>query len=49
MYLSNIRLWDFRKFGSVEDFDIEKPDLDLNFHKGLNVLIGENVKESTRP
>ncbi len=42
MYLSNIKLWNFRKFGSVSDFDIQKPDLNLNFKKGLNVLVGEN-------
>ena len=42
MYLSNLKLWNFRKFGSISDFDIKKPDLDLNFKKGLNVLIGEN-------
>lgn len=42
MYLSNLKLWDFRKFGSTSDFNIKKPDLDLNFKKGLNVLIGEN-------
>ncbi len=42
MHLSNLKLWNFRKFGSTSDFDIKKPDLDLNFKKGLNVLIGEN-------
>lgn len=42
MYLSNLKLWDFRKFGSTSDFNIKKPDLDLDFKKGLNILIGEN-------
>jgi len=42
MYLSNIKLWNFRKFGTEADFDIKKPNLDFNFKKGLNVLIGEN-------
>lgn len=42
MYLWNLKLWNFRKFGSTSDFDIKKPDLDLNFKEGLNVLIGEN-------
>lgn len=41
MYLSNIKLWNFRKYGS-DTFDIDKPNLDLNFTEGLNVLIGEN-------
>jgi len=42
MYLSNIKLWNFRKFGAESEFDIEKPNLDLNITNGLNVLIGEN-------
>lgn len=42
MYLSNLKLWNFRKFGSDEDFDLEKSHLDLNFNKGVNLLIGEN-------
>lgn len=42
MYLSNIKLWNFRKFGSTSDFDINLPNLDLELQKGLNVLIGEN-------
>src|SRR5712671_3945090 len=42
MYLANIKLWNFRKFGSGEEFDIEKPNLSLPLKQGLNVLIGEN-------
>ena len=42
MYLSNIKLWNFRKFGSDGEFELEKPDLDLSFTNGMNVLIGEN-------
>jgi len=42
MYLANIKLWNFRKYGKDTDFDIKLPDLDLNISKGLNVLIGEN-------
>ncbi len=42
MYLSNIKLWNFRKFGSNGDIDLENPDLDLSFTNGMNVLIGEN-------
>ena len=41
MYLSNIKLWNFRKFGSVGDIDLKRPNLDLYFTPGLNVLIGE--------
>lgn len=47
MYLSNIKLWNFRKFGNETDFDLETPDLDLNFTNGLNVLIGENDSGKT--
>lgn len=42
MYLANIKLWNFRMFGSAEDMNLEKPNLDLNFSQGLNVFIGEN-------
>ena len=42
MYLSNIKLWNFRKFGTVGDLDLRRPNLNLQFTKGLNVLIGEN-------
>lgn len=42
MYLANIKLWNFRKYGKVADFNLDSPDLDLNFSEGLNVLIGEN-------
>ena len=47
MYLSNIKLWNFRKFGTKTDFDIEKPSLDLNFTNGLNILIGGNDSGKT--
>jgi putative ATP-dependent endonuclease of OLD family len=42
MYLSNLRLWNFRKFGSDTAFSLDTPNLDLNLNPGLNVLIGEN-------
>jgi len=48
MYLSCLRLWNFRKFGSdSHDVDIEKPDLVVPFTKGVNVLIGENDSGKT--
>ena len=47
MYLSNIKLWNFRKFGNEIPFEIDKPNLDLNFKNGLNVLIGENDSGKT--
>jgi len=42
MHLSNLKLWNFRKFGNNQAIDLEKPNLDLNFTSGINVLIGEN-------
>lgn len=45
MYLSNLKLWNFRKFGSgVDSLDLpnRKPDITIPFTPGLNVLIGEN-------
>ncbi len=42
MYLSNLKIWNFRKFGSDSQVDLTKPNLDLNFTEGVNVLIGEN-------
>lgn len=47
MYLSNIKLWNFRKFGNPSEFELTKPHLDLHFTKGLNVLIGENDSGKT--
>ncbi|CAA6802946.1 MAG: FIG131328: Predicted ATP-dependent endonuclease of the OLD family [uncultured Sulfurovum sp.] len=49
MYLENIKLWNFRKYGTnIEYLDkIETPDLDLTFNKGLNVLIGSNDSGKT--
>lgn len=47
MYLYNIKLWNFRKYGSSKEFDLEKPNLDLNFKNGLNLLIGENDSGKT--
>ncbi|TVZ51235.1 MULTISPECIES: ATP-dependent nuclease [Flavobacteriaceae] len=47
MYLKNLKLWNFRKFGSTGAFDLLKPDLDLIFSKGVNVLIGQNDSGKT--
>jgi len=46
MYLSKLKLWNFRKFGSKK-FDIKKPDLELDFNKHLNLIIGENDSGKT--
>jgi putative ATP-dependent endonuclease of OLD family len=47
MYLSNIKLWNFRKFGSEGEIDLAQPHLDLSLTKGLNVIIGENDSGKT--
>lgn len=47
MYLSNIKLWNFRKFGAAGEIDLDRPHLDLNLTKGLNVIIGENDSGKT--
>ncbi|USL27998.1 ATP-dependent nuclease [Priestia megaterium] len=39
MFLKEIKIWNFRKFGELQD---GKPGLDLQFHKNFNLLIGEN-------
>jgi putative ATP-dependent endonuclease of OLD family len=47
MFLANIKIWNFRKYGAVGDIDLNKPNLDLDFTNGLNVLIGENDSGKT--
>ncbi|AZQ44843.1 ATP-dependent nuclease [Nonlabens ponticola] len=42
MYLKNLKLWNFRKFGSSEKIDLAKPNLNLDFTEGINVLVGKN-------
>ena len=41
MYLSSLKLWNFRRFGS-DSFDPKDPHLEVPFNKGINLLIGEN-------
>jgi len=47
MYLEELKLWNFRKYGSIAKIDLEKPSLIVPFQKGLNVLIGENDSGKT--
>lgn len=44
MYLSKLKLWNFRKYGVGVD---NSPGLVINFHEGVNVLIGENDSGKT--
>ncbi len=47
MFLSNIKLWNFRKFGKDNEFDLNKPHFSLTFTQGLNLLVGENDSGKT--
>jgi putative ATP-dependent endonuclease of the OLD family len=47
MYISELKLWNFRKFGSKEAFDRYRPNLTIPFQKGLNLLVGENESGKT--
>lgn len=43
MYISSLKLWNFRKYGCSSDVTEDIiPHLEVAFNKGLNVLIGEN-------
>lgn len=44
MYLSTLKLWNFRKYVEKPD---GKPGLEVHFHEGVNVLIGENDSGKT--
>lgn len=47
MYISELRLWNFRKYGSHSPFDLKNADLIVPFTRGLSVLIGENDSGKT--
>jgi len=48
MYLAEVNLWNFRKYGIEGDsFETAKPGLSVPFSEGLNVLIGENDSGKT--
>ena len=38
MYLSELKLWNFRKYGSAAPFDRKTPHLTIPFKNGINVL-----------
>ena len=44
MYLSILKLWNFRKYCAMAD---GKPGLEIHFQEGVNVLIGENDSGKT--
>ena len=48
MYLSEVKLWNFRKYGiKGDDYETSDPGVVVNLNKGLNVLIGENDSGKT--
>ena len=43
MYLCELKLWNFRKYGiKGDEFEKAEPGVVVYFNPGLNVLIGEN-------
>ncbi|MCM3673203.1 AAA family ATPase [Peribacillus simplex] len=44
MYLHSLKLWNWRRFGVKEN---NLPGIDIEFNKGLNVLVGENDSGKT--
>lgn len=48
MYLSELKLWNFRKYGSSHDAEgRELPGLHIKFNKDFNLLVGENDSGKT--
>lgn len=48
MYLSELKIWNFRKFGTkTSNNEPDGPGLSLRFNKGLNLLVGENDSGKT--
>ena len=48
MYLSRLKLWDFRRYGiSTGEIGLEHEALDLKFNDGLNLFVGENDSGKT--
>ncbi|QCJ42589.1 ATP-dependent endonuclease [Bacillus sp. S3] len=43
MYLKQLKIWNFRKYGSQNN----EPGLIVNFHKNFNLLVGENDSGKT--
>ncbi|WP_079474039.1 ATP-dependent nuclease [Marinococcus halophilus] len=47
MYLSELKIWNFRKYGQIEKDGEVHPGLSLKLNKGFNLLVGENDSGKT--
>lgn len=47
MYLSQLKLWNFRRYGASGSFDVNSPHITIHFKEGINLLIGENDSGKT--
>ncbi|MBS1587516.1 MAG: AAA family ATPase [Bacteroidetes bacterium] len=47
MYLSLLKLWNFRKYGAAGNIDLDSPHVELPLKNGLNLLVGENDSGKT--
>ena len=47
MYLAELKIWNFRKFGQIETKDGISPGLHLEFNQDVNLLVGENDSGKT--
>lgn len=48
MYLAEVKLWNYRKYGiNGDDYETSLPGVSVSFNEGLNVLIGENDSGKT--
>ena len=42
MFLSELKIWNFRKYGQFEIDGDKKPGLHIHFNENLNLIVGEN-------
>lgn len=47
MFIDEIKIWNFRKYGSNEEVDLDKPNLVMKLNEGLNLIVGENDSGKT--
>lgn len=38
MYISELKLWSFRKYGKLNELDLENPSFQIAFQKGMNII-----------